>query len=190
MFWTTMLEETLGSPLDCKIKPVNPKGHQSWIFIGRNTLATWCEELTHWKTPWCWEKLKPGGEWDNRGRDGWMASPTQWTQVWVNPGSWQWTGRPGMWQSMGSQRVRHDWVTQLNWSKTEDSHVIDLAILLLTICSTECCSTELNISNCSLRYYFSSHILGFLVYSSTPTCTPPRIALSHDSISFFNTTRV
>ena len=77
-------------------------------------LATWCEELTHLKRPWCWERLRAGGEGDNRGRDGWMASPTQWTWVWVNFGSWWWTGRPGVLQFMGSQRVRHDWGTELN----------------------------------------------------------------------------
>ena len=80
-----------------------------------NTLATWSEELTHLKRPWCWERLRAGGEADDRGWDGWMASPTQWTWVWVNSRSWWWTGRPGVLQSMGSQRVRHDWVTELNW---------------------------------------------------------------------------
>ena len=80
-----------------------------------NTLATWCEELPHLKRSWCWERLKAGGEVDNRGWDGWMASPTQWTWVWVNSGSWWWTERPGVLQSMGSQRVGHDWVTELNW---------------------------------------------------------------------------
>ena len=54
-----------------------------------DTLATWCEELTHLKRPWCWERLKAGGEGDDRGWDGWMASPTQWTWVWVNSGSWR-----------------------------------------------------------------------------------------------------
>ena len=78
-----------------------------------NTLVTWCEELTHLKRPWCWERLRAGGEGDNRGWDGWMASLTQWTRVWVNSRSWWWTGRPGMLQSMGSQRVRHDWATEL-----------------------------------------------------------------------------
>ena len=84
-----------------------------------NTLATWCEELTHWKGPWCWERLKAGGEGDNRGWDGWMASPTQWTWVWVDSGSWWWTGRPGVLRFMGSQRVRHYWVTELNWTEVE-----------------------------------------------------------------------
>ena len=70
---------------------------------------------THLKRPWCWERLKVGGEGDNRGWDGWMASTTQWTWVWVNSGSWQWTGRPGVLQSIGSQRVGQDWATELNW---------------------------------------------------------------------------
>ena len=111
---------TLENPLDCKeIKPVNPKGNQSWIFIGRTdaeaeTLATWSEELTHWKRPWCWERFKAGGEVDGRGWDGWMASPTRWTWVWASSGSWWWTGKPGMLQPTGSQRVRHDWATELN----------------------------------------------------------------------------
>ena len=121
-FGTVVLEKTLESPLDWKeIKPVNPKGNQSWIFIGRmerwssNTLATWCEELSHWKRPWCWERLKAGGEGDDRGWDGWMASPTRWTWVQESSRSWWWTGRPGVLQSLGSQRVRHNWATKLNW---------------------------------------------------------------------------
>ena len=79
-------------------------------------LATWCEELTHLKRPWCWERLKAGGEGDDRGWDGWMASPTQWTWVWVNSRSWWWTGRPGVLRFMGSQRVRHDGAAELNWN--------------------------------------------------------------------------
>ena len=78
-----------------------------------NALATWCEELTHWKRPWCWERLKSGEE-DNRGWDGWMASPTRWTWVWVSSGSWWWTGTPGVLWFIGSQRVRHDWETELS----------------------------------------------------------------------------
>ena len=93
---------------------MNWKGwYWSW---NSNTLATWCEELTHWKRPWCWERLKAGGEGDNRGWDSWMASPTRWTRVWASPRSWWWTGKPGLLQFMGSQRVRHDWVTELNWT--------------------------------------------------------------------------
>ena len=80
-----------------------------------NTLATWCEELTPWKKPSCWERLKAGGEGDDREWDGWMASPIWWTWVWASFGSWWWTGRPGVLQSMESQRVGHNWTTELNW---------------------------------------------------------------------------
>ena len=78
-----------------------------------NPLATWCEELTHWKRPWCWERLKAGGEGDTRGWDGWMASLTQWTWVCVNSGSWWWTWRHDVLRFMGSQRVGHNWATKL-----------------------------------------------------------------------------
>ena len=80
-----------------------------------NTLATWCEELTHLKKPWGWERLKARGEGDDRGWDSGMASPTQWPWVWISSGSWWWTGKPGMLQSRGLQRVGHNWVTELNW---------------------------------------------------------------------------
>ena len=83
-----------------------------------NTLATWCEELTNLKRPWCWERLKEGGEGDGRGWDGWMASLTQWTWVWVDSRSWWWTGRPGVLRFMGSERVWHDWASELIWTET------------------------------------------------------------------------
>ena len=119
MLWTVVLVKTLESPLDWKeIQPVYPKGNQSWIFIGRthaeaetNTLATWCEELTHWKRSCCWKRLKAVGKGDDRGWDGWMASLTQWTWVWASSRSWWRTGKPGMLQSMGSQ----SWTWLSNW---------------------------------------------------------------------------
>ena len=129
-FWTVVLEKTLESPLDSKeIKSVNPKGNQSWIFTGK-TDAKAEPDMKNWligKRPWCWERLKTGGEGDDRGGegddrgwDGWhhqrIASPTRWTWVWASSGSWWWTGKPGVLQSMGSQRIRHDWVTELNWT--------------------------------------------------------------------------
>ena len=80
------------------------------------TLATWCKELTPWKRPWSWEGLGAGGEGDNRGWDGWMASPTQWTWVWVNSGSWWWTGRPGVLQFMGLQS--RTWLN--DWTELKD----------------------------------------------------------------------
>ena len=92
------------------------KAFWSWNF---NTLATLCEELTHLKRPWCWERWKAGGEGDDRGWYGWMASPTQWTWVWASSVSWWWTVKLGVLQSMRSQRVRHDWVTELKWTESE-----------------------------------------------------------------------
>ena len=82
------------------LKEISPGVHwKDWCWSwSSNTLATWCEELTHWKRPWCWERLRAGGEGDDRGWDGWMASPTQWTWVFVDSGSWWWIGRPGQTQ--------------------------------------------------------------------------------------------
>ena len=77
-------------------------------------------KLTHWKRPWCWDGLGAGGEGDDRGWDGWMGSLTRCTWIWVNSRSWWWTGRPGMLWSMGSQRVGHDWATELNWRANKD----------------------------------------------------------------------
>ena len=111
-FWTVVLEKTLESPLDCKeIQPVNPKGNQSWIFIGRTDADF--KELTHWKRPWCWERLKAGGEGDKRGQDGWMASWTQWTWVWASSGRWWRTGNPGVLQyiELQSQIQLSNWMT-------------------------------------------------------------------------------
>ena len=111
--------------LDCKeIQPVHPKGDQSWVFIGKTdfeaeTPLLWPPDAKSWLI-WkdsCWERLRAGGEGDDRGWDGWMASPTQWTWVWVDSGSWWWTGRPGVLWFMGSQSRTQlsDW-TELNWT--------------------------------------------------------------------------
>ena len=115
-FWTVVLEKTLESPLDCKeIQPVH------WDFFGRNdakaeTPVLWPPHTKSWLIgkDWCWEGLGAGGEGDDRGWDGWMASPTRWTWVWVNSGSWWWTGRPGVLQFMGSQS---DTTERLNWTE-------------------------------------------------------------------------
>ena len=122
-FWTVVLEKTLESPLDCKeIRTVHSKGDQSWIFIGRSdaeaeTPILWPSDAKNWLTgkTLMLGRLKVRGEGDDRGWGGFMASLTQWTWVWVNSGSQWWRGRPGMLQSMGSQRVKYDWVTELKW---------------------------------------------------------------------------
>ena len=124
-FWTVVLEKTLESPLDCKeIQPVDPKGDHFWVFFGRTdakaeTPVLWPLHVKSWLIgkDWCWEGLGAGGEGDNRGWDGWMASLTRWKWVWVNSGSWWWTGRPGVLRFMGPQRVGHDWTTELNWTE-------------------------------------------------------------------------
>ena len=122
MLWTVVLEKTLESPLDCKeIQPVLPKGEQSWVFIGRTdaeaeTLILWPPHVKSWltgKEP-DGESLKAGAESDDRGWNGWMASLTQWTWVWVGSRSWWWTGRPGVLQSVGLERV--DMTERLNWT--------------------------------------------------------------------------
>ena len=131
-FQTVVLEKTFESPLvDKEIKPVNPKGNQPWIFIGRteaefetDILATWWEELTHWKRHWCWERLRAGGKGGDRGWDGWMASLTQWT---FEQTGRQWrTGKPGMLQSMGSQI----WTWLRDWTIL---WVVDLELVQISI---------------------------------------------------------
>ena len=121
-FQIVVLEKSLESALDSKeIKPVNPKGNQPWIPFGKtnakswssNTLATWCKEPTHWKTfPSCWERLRTGGEEDNRGRYGRIASPTQWTWTRANSRRQWGAGKPEMLQFMGLQRVGRDLATK------------------------------------------------------------------------------
>ena len=127
-FWTVVLEKTLKSSLDSKeIKPVNCKGNQCWIFTEGvmpklQYFSTWWEELTHWKRPSCWERLKAGGEGDDRGWDGRMASTTHWTWVWTSSRNWWWTEKPSVMPSMGPQRVGHGWATDLNWLNTQQMH--------------------------------------------------------------------
>ena len=127
-FWTVVLERTLESPLDCKeIQPVHSKRDQSWIFIGRTdaeaeTPILWPPHVKSWlirKDPDA-RKIEGRGDGDDRRWDGWMASPTQWTWVWINSRSRRWTGRPGMLLFMGSQRVGHDWATELNWTEVTE----------------------------------------------------------------------
>ena len=150
-FWTVGLETTHASPLDSKgIKSVNPKGNttlnihwKNWRWNwSSNTLATWFKDPTHWKRPWCWERLSAGGE-AGRRWDGWIVSPTQQTWVWANSRRWWRTGKPGVLQSMGLQRVGHNWATELNWA-TKKAH-IQSAYTKKTLNSTE---TQLSNSEC------------------------------------------
>ena len=126
-FWTVVLERDLESPLDCKeIQPVYPKGNQSWILEGLEGpmlklkvqyfghLMQRMDSLEKTLMLGKIEGMRRRGQ-QRRGWDGWMTSPTWWTWVRANSGSWWWTGKPSMLQSMGSQRVRHDWAIELNW---------------------------------------------------------------------------
>ena len=122
-FRTVVLEKTLES-LGLQGDPTSPSWRRSVLGVhwkdwcwswNSNPLTTWCEELIPWKRPWCWERLKAGGEGNDRGWGGWMTSLTQWTWVWASFGSWWWIGRPDVLQFMGLQRVGQDWATELNW---------------------------------------------------------------------------
>ena len=118
------VEEDSWESLGLQGVPTSPSSRRSVLGVhwkdwcwswNSNTLATWCEELPHLKAPWCWERLGTGGEGDNRGWDGWMASPTQWTWVWVDSKSWWWIGRPGVCGSWG--RKESDTTERLNWTE-------------------------------------------------------------------------
>ena len=138
-FWTVVLEKNLESPLDWKeIQPVHSKGDQPWDFLGRNdakaeTPVLWPPHAKSWLI---WKDSDAGRDWGqeekgtDRGWDGWLASPTQWMWVWVNSGSWWWTGRPGVLRFMGSQRVGHDWVTEMNWTELKYTTNSNLPVLL------------------------------------------------------------
>ena len=119
MLLNCVLEKTLENPLDTKeIQPVRAKEDQSWVFTGRTDAEA--ETPILWppdERPWCWERLKVRGEGDDRGWDGWMALPTQWRWIWASSGSW--SGKPGVLQSMGLQRVGHDWATELSWASVK-----------------------------------------------------------------------
>ena len=105
------------------LKEISPEYSLEGLMLKRkpNTLATWCEELTHLKRPWCWERLKAGGEGDDRSWDGWMASPTRWTWVWVGSGSWLWTGRPDVHGVAKSRTRLSSWTELRTWRKENPS---------------------------------------------------------------------
>ena len=105
----------------CILKEIRPECSLEELML-KLKLQYFGQELTHLKRSRCWERLKSGAEGGDRWWDGWMASLTQWTWVWVKSGSWWWTGRPDMLQSMGLRRFRHNWVTEQNWLK-QQQHV-------------------------------------------------------------------
>ena len=132
------------------------------------------------KRPWCWERLRAGGEGDDRGWDGWMASPTQWTWVWVDFGSWWWTRRPGMLQFMGLQRVRDDWVTELNWTLPNGKR---LDVFLLRTGSRQRCSPSpllfniilnilaFHVHPCCCKWQDFLFVLSWIIFHCVYTCS-------------------
>ena len=179
-FWTVVLEKTLESPLDCKeIQPVHSEGDQPWDFFGGNdaeaeTPVLWPPDAKSWLTGrlWCWEIG------DDRGWDGWMASSTRWTWVWVNSGSWWWTGRPGVLRFTGSQRVGHDWLTELtDWLYRYI--VIDIPVL----------STLVSLSDERLWFLSGQMIWAEFPAHVTTKCIKPRNSFASQETSrllFFN----
>ena len=138
-----MLENTLESPVarssQSVLKEINPEYSPEGLLLKLKLqyFGHLMQKTDSLKRPWCWERLRAGGEGNDRGWDGWMASPTQWTWVWVNSRNWWWTGRPGVLQFMGSQRVRHDWATELNWTYTILGYHTELfQCLQISLCST------------------------------------------------------
>ena len=148
---------------------------QSW---NSNTLATWCKEQIPWKRPRCWERWR-AGEGDDRGLDGWMALSTQWTWVWASSGSWGRTGKPSVLQSMGSQRVRHDWATELN-------HKIllipKISCEVAQSCPTLPDSIDCRLLTSSLLGNFQARILEWVAISFSRGSSNPGIALQGNSL--------
>jgi len=141
--------DLLASPRDSQESSPTPQFTNS-LTAGMWDLVPWsgmkprppaleARSLSHWKRLWCWEGLGAGGEGEDRGWDGWMASLTQWMWVWVNSGSWWWTGRPGVLRFMGLQRVRHDWATELNW--IESWLMVHKTCNFTHICAAVCTSS-------------------------------------------------
>ena len=174
-FWTVVLEKTPEGPLDCKeIQPVHYEGDQSWDFFGRNdakaeTPVLWPPHVKSWligKDSDSWRDWgqEEKGEGDDRGWDGWMALPTWWTWVKVNSGCWWWTRRPGVLWFMGSQRVGHNWATELNWT---DNHF--------------------NVSYSSF-FWSPTHILklSLIVCLRTLMCLPIRMQVTWELVTCFS----
>ena len=113
-FWLSLLLPWIARRSNQSIlKEINPENSLEGLVLKlRHTLTSWCEDPTHWKRSWCWERLRAGGEGGDRERDGWMTSSTQWTWVWANSERWWRTGKPGVLQSMELQRIWHDWATE------------------------------------------------------------------------------
>ena len=167
---------TLCNPMDCSM-PGLPLLTISWSLPkdwcwnwNSSTLDTWCKELTHSKRPWCRERLKAGGKGDNKGWDGWMASPTQWTWVWTSSGRWWRTGKPGTLQPMGSQSQ-----TRLsNWTTSK------MSIAFFATFTVGCTITFLS-CNCASDF-LKVHLINFPDDLLDSTCYCFFINLANSSL--------
>ena len=179
IYTNVVLERTLESPLDCKeIQPVHPKGNQPWIFIGWTDAEAeapilWPPDVKSRlvrKRPWCWERLKTGGEGDNRERDGWMVSPTQQTWVWASSGRWWRTGKPGVLQSMGLQRVGHDWAATTKLILVESASESEVPQSCLTLRPY----MDYSLPESSIHGIFQARVLEWVSVSSSRRSSWPR----------------
>ena len=134
-----------------------------------NTLLTWCEELTHWKRPWCQERVKARGEGGNRGWNSWMASLILGSWVWASSGSWCWTGKPGVLQSMGSQRIGHDWAAE------QQQQIIKSSVFSVEqACPVHCDAIDCNSLGSSIPGIFQAKILEQVAISFSRGSSQPR----------------
>ena len=179
IYTNVVLQRTLESPLDCKeIQPVHPKGNQPWIFIGWTDAEAeapilWPPDVKSWlirKRSWCWERLKTGGEGDNRERDGWIASPTQWTWVWASSGRWWRTGRPDVLPSMGLQRVGHDWAAATKLILVESASASEVPQSCLTLRPY----MDYSLPESSIHGIFQARVLEWVAISFSRRSSWPR----------------
>ena len=200
-FWTVVLEKTqrlLRVPWTARrsnqsiLKEISPEKWKGWCWSwNSSTLTTWWEEPTLWKRPWCWERLKAGREGDDRGWYGWMASSTQWAWVWVNSGSWWWTGRPGVLQSTGSRRVGHKWGTELSSLWAPDSEHVATTSGQRLLSRFQCQPTWRPVS-LGLQW-IPDHIKSIQVRTRWCAGSPSRVSLQSISIytkCIYKTTRL
>ena len=189
-FWTVVLKKTLESPLDCKeIQPVHSEGDQPWDFFGSNdakaeTPILWPPHVKSWligKDCDAGKDWGAGGEGDNRGWGGWMASPTQWTWVWVDSGSWWWTGRPGVLRFMGSQRVGQDLATELNWIKYRGKTSIYLVLSRYQVLLKYTLTIFISITPC-MREVLSSPFYGLSTLKLRWKCLPQITSLERENM--------
>ena len=180
--WTVVLEKTWES-LGLQGDQTSQSYRQSVLNIhwkdwcwswNSHTFVTWHEKLTHWKIPGCLERLRAGGKGDERGWDSWMASPTQWTWVWASSGSWWWTRKPGVLQSLGLHKVRHDWDTEPNWTEFLGGGIMKVYTWVLSRVWYFCHTMDCSPPSSSVHGIFQARILEWVAISFSKGSSWPR----------------